>query len=131
MCRRKKKKSYISSEKEHTPIAHRVSQRARRESRNRKLINTEEAKQSKCHEISISLAQGQRLMASGALRLTPHRQPGRARAQSCPVHRAENTALAPSATLPAPLYPALAQAWAGPGDGLHATSLTTGRDLSD
>lgn len=48
--------------KEHTPIAHRVTQRAWWGSRNRKLIITGQAKQSECHGISILLAQGQRLM---------------------------------------------------------------------
>lgn len=58
-----KKKNFLwSFEKEHTLIAHRVSQRAWWGSRKRRLIISEQAKQSECHGISILLAQGQRLI---------------------------------------------------------------------
>ena len=60
---RRKRNLVQSSEKERGPrAALRVSQRARRESRNRKLIITQPASQKEHHRISILLAQGQRLI---------------------------------------------------------------------
>ena len=60
---RRKRNLVQSSEKEHGPrAALRVSQRARRESRNRKLIISQPASQNERHTISILLAQGQRLI---------------------------------------------------------------------
>ena len=102
-CVSKKKKFFHSSEKEHTPIARRVSQRAW-ERAETELINTgkpnQEAKPSERPEspsLLVRFAQGQRPVGIWCLQAAFHPPQGRGQAQKSKAPGAENVVSAPPA----------------------------------